>query len=216
VDTPTINHMNPDKPWSEAMKENRSCQRSYKVYSCWKIILPGYPRLQNLNVDWILSTHSRHWEIYSPPLHQTQFNQWTLPLLKSDITAVTFEDKAALFPFTMFLPAPVAASPSDITNWHILPWVKFTPTENKEAIFTSVPHKAPVPDGLPIQCLWQNYLAATKQFNSPFAILGTTGYHPTSWQQATTVSICKQGIPNDFIPKAYLPVALLNCLGRIL
>jgi hypothetical protein len=59
-------------------------------------------------------------------------------------------------------------------------------------------------------------MAATKYFNSLFGVLGITGYHPTYWQQATTVIVPKPGKPNYSIPKAYRPVALLNCVGKIL
>jgi hypothetical protein len=70
-----------------------------------------------------------------------------IPLLSfSYITAVTFEDKAALFHSTMFLHPTAAASPTDITNRQILPWITFTHTEIKQAIFTSAPRKAPGPD----------------------------------------------------------------------
>ena len=116
----------------------------------------------------------------------------------------------------MFPPPPVAPSPTDITNRPTLPWVIFTPTDIKQAIFTTAPRKAPGPDGLPFYCLRQAYLAATEQFNSLFDMLGTTGYHPLCWRQATTVIIPKPEKPDYSIPKAYQPVALLNCLGKIL
>ena len=116
----------------------------------------------------------------------------------------------------MFPPPPVAPAPTDITNRPTLPWVTFTPTEIKQAIFTFEPRKAPGPDGHLFYCLWQAYLAATEQFNSLFAVLRTTGYHPTCWRQATTVIIPKPRKPDYSIPMAYRPVALLNCLGKTL
>ena len=142
--------------------------------------------------------------------------QRTPPLSFSNITAVTFEEKITLFRSTMFPPSPIAPSTTVVTNRTILPWVTFTPTEIKHAIFTSAPRKAPGPDGLPFHCLHQAYLAASEQFNSLFGILGTIGYDPACWQQATTVIISKQGKPDYSIPKAFKPVAVLNCLGKIL
>ena len=81
----------------------------------------------------------------------------------------------------MFPPPPFAPPPTDVTNRQTLPWVTFTPTEIKQAILTSAPHKAPGPAVLPFHFLRQAYLAATEQFNCLFVILGTTGYHPTCW-----------------------------------
>ena len=51
-------------------------------------------------------------------LHYTKprKTQRTPPLSFSNITAVTFEEKAVLFCSTMFPPRPVAPSPTDITN----------------------------------------------------------------------------------------------------
>jgi hypothetical protein len=142
--------------------------------------------------------------------------QRTPPLSFSNITAVTFEEKTALFCTTMFPPPPVAPPPTEATNGPSLPWDTFTPTGIKQAIFTSAPCKAPGPDGLPFHCLQHAYLAATEQFNSLFNVLSITGYHPICWRQATTVIVPKPGNPDYSIPKAYRPVALLNCLGKIL
>ena len=116
----------------------------------------------------------------------------------------------------MFPPSSVAPSPTDVTNQPTLPSVTFTSAEIKHAIFTSALWKASGPDGLPFDCLWQAYLATPKQFNSLFCILGTTEYYPTCRQQAITVNISKPGKPDYSISKAYWPVALLNCLRKIL
>jgi hypothetical protein len=61
--------------------------------------------------------------------------QRTPPLSFSNITAVTFEEKTALFCTTMFLPPPAAPPPTDATNRTSLPWITFTPTEIRQAIF---------------------------------------------------------------------------------
>jgi hypothetical protein len=59
-------------------------------------------------------------------------------------------------------------------------------------------------------------MAATEHSNSLFDVLGITEYHPACWQPATTVNVPKPGKPDKSIPKAYRPVAHLNCVGKIL
>jgi hypothetical protein len=53
-------------------------------------------------------------------------------------------------------------------------------------------------------------------FNHLYVALGQEGYHPRCWRQAMTVIIPKPNKPDYSDPKAYQPIALLNCLGKIL
>jgi hypothetical protein len=46
--------------------------------------------------------------------------------------------------------------------------------------------------------------------------LGAIGYHPRPWWQSTMVVIPKPNKPDYSNPKAYRPIALLNCLGKVL
>jgi hypothetical protein len=48
-------------------------------------------------------------------------------------------------------------------------------------IIQSIAFICPWTYGLSGHCLWQAYLAATEQFNSQIAILGTSAYRPTDW-----------------------------------
>jgi hypothetical protein len=95
---------------------------------------------------------------------------------------------------------------------------RFTPTEIKEAIFSSSssPRKAPGPDSILFLCIQRAYHAVPGYFHSLFSTLGSAGYHPQCWRQTTTVIIPKPNKPDYTNPKAYRPVALLNFLGKIL
>jgi ribonuclease HI len=145
-------------------------------------------------------------------------NQRTPVMIDKDnnSTATTFADKANLFRKALFPPPPTSPPPSSEDFQHPLPWTTFTPTEIKTAIFTSANRKAPGPDGITFLCLRHAYQAASRYFNSFYAALGETGYHPIGWRQATTVVIPKPGKPDYTIPKAHRPIALLNCMGKIL
>jgi hypothetical protein len=52
--------------------------------------------------------------------------------------------------------------------------------------------------------------------NTFYVKLGEVGYHPWSWREATIVIIPKPNKPAYSSIKAYWPIALLNCLGKIL
>ena len=75
--------------------------------------------------------------------------------------------------------------------------------------------KAPGPDGLGFECLKTAYTAIPEYFHSLFEVLIRAGYHPKIWREATIVIIKKAGKPDYSAPKAYRPISLLNCLGKI-
>ena len=75
--------------------------------------------------------------------------------------------------------------------------------------------KAPGPDGLGFEPLKIAYAAIPEYFHSLFEVLIRAGYHPNIWQEATIVIIKKAGKPDYSAPKAYRPISLLNCLGKI-
>ena len=75
--------------------------------------------------------------------------------------------------------------------------------------------KAPGPDGLGFECLKRAYTAIPDYFHSLYEVLLRAGYHPQAWREATIVIIKKNGKPDYSAPKAYRPISLLNCLGKI-
>jgi ribonuclease HI len=60
------------------------------------------------------------------------------------------------------------------------------------------------------------YEAIPDHIGALYATLGEVGYHPRGWREATTVVIPKPNKPDYSSVKAYRPIALLNCLGKIL
>lgn len=81
---------------------------------------------------------------------------------------------------------------------------------------TSSPNKAPGPDRINFKCIQQAYSAVPHHFNAFYKATMTAGYHPHIWREATIVIIKKPNKPDHSIPKAYRPVSLLNCLGKVL
>src|SRR5205085_1392020 len=103
----------------------------------------------------------------------------------------------------------------DVPPIRHLPWHRLTHKEIRDAITSSSSSKAPGPDGLRFDCHKIAYWAILDYFHSLYEVLLRYGYHPKAWPEATIVVIKKTGKPNYWIPKAYRPISLLNCLGKI-
>ena len=134
-----------------------------------------------------------------------------------DETAKTITEKAKLFRKTLFPPPPKAniETETETQPTRRLPWPRATQNEIRNAIMSSSSSKAPSPDGLRFECLKVAYTAIPEYFHSLFEVLIRAGYHPKIWREATIVIIRKAGKPDYSAPKAYRPISLLNCLGKI-
>jgi hypothetical protein len=122
-----------------------------------------------------------------------------------------FETKVRAF--QILFPEPPLAPPTTCThNCPEIPFQTFSQAEVERAIFTSSPKKAPGPDAITFACIRAAYKAIPLHFNNLYAALGQEGYHPRCWRQAMTVIRPKPNKPDYSDPKAYWPIALLNCL----
>ena len=140
----------------------------------------------------------------------------TPDIILDNNTASTFKDKAKLFRKALFPPPPTAEiEAEDQTPMRRLPWPRVTHKEIRDAIMSSSSTKAPGPDGLGFECLKKAYAAIPEYFHALFEVLIRAGYHPKIWREATIAIIKKSGKPDYSAPKAYRPISLLNCLGKI-
>ena len=128
----------------------------------------------------------------------------------------TFHDKAAIFREALFLPPPDHLPQNHAgMSANRIPWVLVTSKEVRQAIFSSVSIKAPGPDGISFLCIQHAYTAIPQHFNSLYKALLNIGYHPKYWRQAIGAILAKPNKPDYTVPKAYRPIALLNCLGKV-
>src|SRR5437868_11797531 len=133
-------------------------------------------------------------------------------------SATDFEQKCEIFRTCMFPDPPssnTSFSKEDTQLDKCFPWPEVTDTEVKDAIFKSAPHKAPGPDGINFLCLRHVYQAIPIPLTALFKSLLRIGYHPHCWREATGAIIRKPNKPDYTVPKAYRPISLLNCLGKI-
>ena len=96
----------------------------------------------------------------------------------------------------MFPPPPEAPPPLPIPLGPILQWPTVTTEEIASAIQTSVPNKAPGPNGMPFLLLQKAYLTAPQLFNTLYPHLIEYRYHPLCWRQATGAILKKQNKPD--------------------
>ena len=131
--------------------------------------------------------------------------------------AKTFKEKAQLFRKALFPPPPTLDIQEDEYELPTrrLPWPRLTQREIRNAIISSSSTKAPGPDGLGFECIKMAYRAIPDYFHTLYEVLLRYGYHPKAWREATIVIIKKNGKPDYSAPKAYRPISLLNCLGKI-
>src|ERR1700710_409935 len=97
----------------------------------------------------------------------------------------------------------------------MLPWMSNRPEEIRKAITSSSSAKAPGPDSIGFECIRVAHSYIPDHFNSLYKTLLHAGLHPTCWKEATVVIIKKVGKHDYGITKAYRPISLLNCLGKI-
>ena len=131
-----------------------------------------------------------------------------------DETAKTFTEKARLFRKAL-LPTVNLEAETHTQPTRRLPWPRTTHNEIRDAIMSSSSINALGPDGLSFEPLKIPYAAIPEYFHSLFEVLIRAGYHPKIWREATIVIIKKAGKPDYSAPKAYRPISLLNCLGKI-
>ena len=132
--------------------------------------------------------------------------------------ATDFDSKCSMFTSTMFPDPPECQSHyniQDTDNDKCFPWPEITDSEVKDAIYNSAPNKAAGPDGINFLCLRQVYQAIPTALIDLFKSLLKIGYHLHCWREATGAIIRKPNKPDYSVPKAYRPVSLLNCLGKI-
>ncbi|PIL24452.1 transcription factor [Ganoderma sinense ZZ0214-1] len=145
-----------------------------------------------------------------------------IPALKSiaDPSHVLVDNvaKGEEFYNTFFLP-PGPAPPD--TSEHEYPDVRFEFTDIsnlqvKRAIAVLRAFKAPGPDGIPNEVYIHCRDVLTPLLGTLFRATFHLCYYPPSWQLSDTIVLRKPGKTDYTTAKAHQPIALLNCMSKIL
>ena len=129
-----------------------------------------------------------------------------------------FKSKCHTFIKAMYPKPPEISQDIDTSNtqegtqgiWHNL-----SDNEVKQVIFTSLPKKAPGPDGISFAIIQEAYKAIAEVINLVYKILIKAGFHPQCWREETEVVLKKQRKPDYSLLKAYRIITLLNCLRKV-
>jgi hypothetical protein len=218
--------------WTEELTEQR--HQLAKAFRHWKKAKSpsselAYKTTRTSYFSLIKETKRTHWHAYLEKLEGNDIwaamrytkppRQFKTPTLQHGTTsAADFDSKCNLFRTVLFPTPPTVNKPYSVRDGRgtdELPWGEVTADEVKLAIMGSAPNKAPGPDGISFLCLRQVLDSIPSQLTKLYATLIAAGYHPHCWREATGAILKKAGKPDYTAPKAYRPVSLLNCLGKV-
>ena len=180
--------------------------------SCWEKWLDGADPRSIWNIGkYIRAGPSDGGKSRIPPI--SSINQDGAPTMLKDNEA-----KSIVFHKTFFhLPQQAAQIP---VNYPYLPPAFTCPTISDASILEAITnlkeHKAPGPDSI-LNEVFSHCCNALIPFLGPiYRATFDLSYYPEDWKISNTVVLCKPGKPDYTDANAYHPIALLNCIAKIL
>lgn len=125
-------------------------------------------------------------------------------------------DKGAEFYKTFFLhpsTAPLSEGPYPPPHFKFRP---ITDVQVRRAIQSLRTFKAPGPDAIPNKVYRHCSGTLTLLLESLFQATFTLNYYPEQWKLSDTIVLKKPGKADYTVAKAWWPIALLNCMSKIL
>lgn len=126
------------------------------------------------------------------------------------------EEKSAEFHRTFFLPPSAAIVPSGPYPQPSYAFKPITDTQVRRAIKALRAFKAPGPDAIPNEVYKHCADMLTPVLGSLFRATFTLHYYPERWKVSDTVVLKKPGKDDYTVAKAWRPIALLDCMSKIL
>ncbi|CDO73955.1 hypothetical protein BN946_scf185043.g2 [Trametes cinnabarina] len=126
------------------------------------------------------------------------------------------EEKGAEFHRTFFLPPSTAGVPSGPYPAPRFPFKPITNTQVRHAIGALRVFKAPGPDSIPNEVYKHCADTLTPILGPLFRATFSLHYYPDCWKVSDTVVLQKPGKTDYTVAKAWRPIALLDCMSKIL
>ncbi|KAI0363581.1 hypothetical protein BV20DRAFT_924623, partial [Pilatotrama ljubarskyi] len=128
------------------------------------------------------------------------------------------EEKGVEFHHTFFLPPSMVDIPAGPYPEPRFAFRPVTDSQVRQAIRALRSFKAPGPDAIPNERLVQQHCAdtLTPVLGSLFRATLSLQYYPDQWRLSDTVVLQKPGKTDYTVAKAWRPIALLNCMSKIL
>ena len=111
-------------------------------------------------------------------------------------------------------PQVTPIQPDNPTPLAVREFTPITNTEISEALSKTSNKSAPGSSGINYKLLKWAFKACPDRFIEIFNAAVLLGHHP--WKEAIVVIIPKPNKPNYSLPKAYRPISLLECCGKLL
>ena len=126
--------------------------------------------------------------------------------------------KGAEFYKTFFLPPGPDPPPTPESDYPPprFEWVDITDLQVERAISALRAFKAPGPDGIPNEVYIHCRDVLTPILGPLFRATFCLGYYPKLWKTSDTIVLRKPGKTDYTTAKAHRPIALLNCMSKIL
>ena len=141
------------------------------------------------------------------------------PALRRDDGSLTEnpQEKLDLLQARFFPVNPIHASPrqpDDPPPCEPRQWTDITPIEVTNALRTTANSSAPGPSGVGYKLLKWAHATRPEALPELYTDCLTVGIHP--WRHVTVVAINKPFKPDYSKPKAYRPISLMECTGKLL
>ena len=147
----------------------------------------------------------------------------TLKDPRSGLEAISLEQKKSLFSDTFFPPPPVLEHEEEFTRNPLVSredtrkLEPLTLREVEAAMRSCANDTAPGISGVPYRAIkWAWRSEARAVIFDTLSNCLRAGFHAPQWRSSITVVIPKPGKPSYSSPRAYRPIQLLECLGKIL
>jgi hypothetical protein len=118
--------------------------------------------------------------------------------------------------FKMTLTEVSPTFPDDPPPHTPCPHALITLVEISNVLSTTSNKSAPGPLGHNYKLVKWAFLATPNCFQNLFEACLCTGHHLEEWQSATVMTAPKPGKEDYSLPKCYCPIALLECIGKLL
>ena len=160
------------------------------------------------------------------PLNIWKLNNWHKGLRKYSIppirkpdgsSAISDEDKATVFTNAFFPPPPQVVVPPFSLEGHecARPHQDVTISEVERNLKSSSQTSAPGQSGISFRALRWAWEVAPELIHYIVKWSIHLGYHHPSWKSAVMLVLPKPGKPDYTSPRAYRPIQLLECLGKL-
>jgi Reverse transcriptase (RNA-dependent DNA polymerase) len=144
-------------------------------------------------------------------------------LIPALMTAAGLSDQPALMAGALsqrfFNPQPTRVPetfPDNPPHAETRPHAPVTITEIADALGPTSNNSTPGPSGHNYKLVKWAFAASPERFQALFEACLQAGHHPRSWKLATIAVVPKPSKEDYSLPKCYRPVALLECLGKLL